>query len=101
LFVSWLCKLPGTLAAVEIFATDASVVVQVEGNAYSPSEWERLSFLATVPFEGPDPAGARAWVEASVADVQAGEPLEESFGSKPFLVGGSESFRFLSIGTLG
>jgi hypothetical protein len=100
LFVTWLCKLPGTLAVVEIFSNSGTDVQQVEGNVYAPEEYQWLGFLATVPYDGATPADARAWVESNIPTVQQGQPAEAEFGGVPYLLGGSDAYRFLSIGRL-
>lgn len=49
LYVSWVCDLPGTLAVVEIFSTNASDVVSVEASTFDASEWPWLEYVATPP----------------------------------------------------
>lgn len=69
----WSCTLdtPGVLARVDVYSRGLGSVDFVEAGVMGEDGGELLGFLATWPYDGAQPAAARAWVLEHLHDEQA------------------------------
>jgi len=96
--IAWVCVDPiEPLARVEIFGPSPARVSFVDATA-SAGATQSLEFIATIPYDGSDPDGARTWV-ADAARKASAAPLEDSFGGVPFRVTSLGDAVVLQIGS--
>jgi len=78
------CAIPGGTASARTYATMADELVAMQGYAFTVSDHRWLTFLATRPWDGSDPAAAQTWVEQTVqAGGVIGARNEQSIGGVP------------------
>ncbi|OPY64076.1 MAG: hypothetical protein A4E56_00130 [Pelotomaculum sp. PtaU1.Bin065] len=56
-----------------------------------------LGYCATLPYDGAEPAKAKAWVEDNVEKIKIGQPISSTIGSVNYRLAGNEYFTFLTI----
>jgi len=78
------CGIPGGTASARTYATMADELVAMEGYAFAVSDHRWLTFLATQPWDGADPAAAQTWVEQTLqAGGVIGARNEQTIGGVP------------------
>ena len=78
------CAIPGGTASARTYATLADELVAMQGYAFTVSAHRWLTFLATRPWDGSDPAAAQTWVEQTLRGGGAiGARNERTIGGVP------------------
>jgi len=108
---SWTCKLEtaSDQFVVQVYARtlltvdyiNVATVKLVAAPDDSLTAQSLLGFMATMPFDGAQPAAARAWVEATLPTIkQNGDVRTATFGGAPYQLFGGPAARTLQMGVL-
>lgn len=108
---TWTCKLETAAEqfTVQIYARtlltvdylNVTTVKLVAAPDDSLTAQSLLGFMATMPFDGAQPAAARTWVETTLPTIkQNGDVRTATFGNVPYRLFGNPAARTLQMGAL-
>jgi hypothetical protein len=95
------CTIPGVSASLRIYARTDGQVVALEVFAFSDADRRWLTWAATRPWTGADPAAAQAWVEQTTAagGTVGGPAITTTIGGRRLALTSTGDFWTLVVGT--